>query len=287
MKTANKLIRQAEKWLGLNEADGSFKQIIDLYNRTEPIPRGYKASYTSEWCAIFVTCLGYKTGMTDLIGAECSVPKFMAIFKAKGIWLGSTAIPKPGDIVIYDWDSARDGDHIGIIERVDGNNVTAIEGNISERVARRNYTIGWSRVTGYARPKYDNADAVFRLYNPKTGEHLFTANNLEADHLVRDRHWTDEGIGWYSARHGTPVHRLYSHGEHHYTANISELTQLVALGWSDEGTACYDEGDVPVYRLYNRNASKGAHHFTTSRVEYQALIKAGWMDEGIGWYTLA
>lgn len=200
MKTANKLVRQAEKWLGLNEADGSFRQIIDLYNSVEPIPRGYKASYTSEWCAIFVTCLGYKTGMTDLIGAECSVPRFIQIFKEKGIWRGAASDPLPGDIVVYDWDSEKDGDHIGIIERVDGNNVTAIEGNCSEAVRRRNFTKGWSRVTGYARPRYDDANAVFRLYNSRSGDHFYTVDPYEASRAVDSGAYNDEGIGWYALK---------------------------------------------------------------------------------------
>ncbi len=288
MKTANKLVRQAEKWLGLNEADGSFRQIIDLYNSVQPIPRGYKASYTSEWCAIFVTCLGYKTGMTDLIGAECSVPKFMQIFKDKGIWLGASVTPKAGDIVIYDWDSTRDGDHIGIIESVKGNAVTAIEGNMSERVGRRSYSIGWSRVTGYARPKYDSADAVFRVYNPNNGEHFFTTSAVEVDRLV-DFGWNDEGIAWYSPSTGDTVYRLYNPnvGDHFYTASASERDLLRSIGWKSEGMAFRAGGDTPVYRLYNPNTKAGAHMYAASETERDNLVKAGWNYEGVGWKVIS
>lgn len=289
MKTANKLIRQAEKWLGLNERDGSFKEIIDLYNSVEPIPRGYRAPYTCEWCAIFVTALGYKTGMSDLIGAECSVPKFMQIFKAKGIWLGANVTPKPGDIVIYDWDTQRDGDHIGIIEQVKGNAVTAIEGNMSERVGRRTFSKGWSRVTGYARPNYERADAVFRLYNLNSGEHFLTVNPVEASHLV-DAGWIEEGIAWYSSWAGNNVYRLYnrSAGDHFYTANRKEHDFLVSIGWQSEGVAFCADGNVDVYRLYNPNAMKaGSHHYTVSKEERDYLVTKGWKDEGVGWKTLA
>ena len=288
MNTANKLIRQAERWLGLNEADGSFRKIIDLYNSVQPIPRGYKAPYTCEWCAITVTALGYATGMKSLVGAECSVPKLMAQYKGMGIWLGADVRPHPGDIVIYDWDSAKDGDHIGIIEKVEGDTVTAIEGNMSERVGRRNYRIGWSCVTGYARPRYDKADAVFRLYNKNTGEHFYTVNPVEASRLV-DAGWKDEGIAWYCSNNGVNVYRLYnrSAGDHFYTASRKERDYLVSVGWIGEGVAFYSDGNVDVYRLYNPNAKAGAHHYTTSQEERDRLVRIGWRDEGIGWKALA
>lgn len=293
LKTANRIIRQAEKWIGLNEADGSFKRIIDLYNSTYPIPRGYKASYTSEWCAITITALGYATGMSDLVGAECSVPKLMAQYKAKGIWLGPNVTPQPGDIVIYDWDSARDGDHIGIIEKVSGNYVTAIEGNMSGttvngqylgKVGRRTFTKGWSRVTGYARPKYDDANAVFRLYNPKSGDHFFTVNPVEADNANRYGGYNDEGVAFYASKKGSNVYRVYnpSTGEHFYTASASERDTVCRSGWKSEGIAFKASGAVPVYRLYNRK-----HMFTVSEGERDSLIRAGWKNEGIGWKTLA
>lgn len=49
------VIQQAEKWLGYNEGDGTFKVIIDIYNADTPLARGYKVKYTDEWCATFVS----------------------------------------------------------------------------------------------------------------------------------------------------------------------------------------------------------------------------------------
>lgn len=292
MKTANRIVRQAQKWVGKNEADGSFKAIIDLYNSVEPIPRGYRASYNSEWCAITITALGYATGMSDLIGAECSVPKFIEIFKAKKIWLGPNASPKAGDIVIYDWDAVKDGDHIGIVEKVSGDTVTAIEGNMSGttvngqylgKVGRREFKVGWSRVTGYARPKYQRALAVFQLTNPNSGEHFYTVSAPEADTLVRAG-WRDDGIGWYSNPTGMPVHRLYKadKGLHAFTSNPGELAQLVADGWKHEGIAFRAGGTRPVYRLYKGEVNL----YTISEDERDAAIENGFTVDGIGWHCL-
>ena len=49
------VVEQAASWIGYNEADGSFKDIIDIYNADKPLARGYKVKYTDEWCATFVS----------------------------------------------------------------------------------------------------------------------------------------------------------------------------------------------------------------------------------------
>lgn len=224
--------------------------------------------------------------------AECSVPRFIQIFKNKGIWLGANVTPQPGDIVVYDWDATKDGDHIGIIEQVKGNIVTAIEGNMSGttvngqylgKVGRREFSKGWSRVTGYARPKYEAANAVFRLYNPKSGDHFFTINPVEAYNADTYGAYNDEGIGFYAPKTGKVVYRVYNQftGEHFYTASASEKNSLCRAGWRSEGTAFLSGGSVPVYRLYN-----GKHMFTTSTGERDRLLKAGWKSEGTGWYAM-
>lgn len=287
MATRFDIVEQARKWLGLNEADGSFKQLIDLYNSDYPIPRGYKAKYTSEWCAIFVTDVAIATHATDLIGKECSVPKFMQMFKEKGIWLGKIENPIGGDIVIFDWDGNNDGDHIGIVEETVGDTVTTIEGNCSEAVRRRVFKNNWTRIVGYARPKYDDKNAVYRLYNPHNGEHFYTVSKTEVENL-RNIGWSYEGVlGYAEEENDLPVYRLYNPniGEHMYTASKKEKENLMKAGWVSEGVAFYGaEKGIQVYRLYNKNATSGTHHFTTSVSESIGLKNAGWIFEGIGWF---
>ena len=57
------VIRTAAKFLGCSERDGSHRQIIDIYNATEPRPRGYKVQYTDRWCDTFVTAVADITGV--------------------------------------------------------------------------------------------------------------------------------------------------------------------------------------------------------------------------------
>lgn len=159
-RTAQDLLNVARGWLGCNERDGSFKKIIDLYNATKPLPRGYAVRYSDEWCDTFVSACAIKAGCADIIGRECGCEQHVNIFKQMGIWIeDGTITPKAGDIILYNWDTGVQpnngySDHIGIVESVNGYTITVIEGNMSERVGRRNIRIGHGNIRGYARPRY-------------------------------------------------------------------------------------------------------------------------------------
>ena len=129
---------------------------------------------------------------------------------------------------------------------------------------------------------------MHRLYNPNSGEHFYTASEVERDHLVGVG-WNYEGAGWTApTQSNTPVYRLYNAnaGDHHYTTSVVERDHLVSVGWNDEGIGWYsdDSQRVPLFRQYNPNAIAGSHNYTTSKEETDMLIGIGWHDEGIGWY---
>ena len=130
---------------------------------------------------------------------------------------------------------------------------------------------------------------MFRLYNPYSGEHFYTASAYERDVLV-GLGWQDEGVGWTAPEEGAPVYRLYNPyaGDHHYTVSAFERDHLVELGWTDEGVGWYSAGEdgVPVYRQYNPYARTGAHNYTTSEYEAKVIVELGWLYEGIGWHGL-
>ncbi len=73
----------------------------------------------------------------------------------------------------------------------------------------------------------ENASAMYRLYNPASGEHLYTGDVNERQVLLSTGAWEDEGIAWYApAVSETPVYRLFNttSGEHLYTADENEKT---------------------------------------------------------------
>ncbi|MBD5423538.1 MAG: hypothetical protein HDR44_00190 [Allobaculum sp.] len=129
----------------------------------------------------------------------------------------------------------------------------------------------------------------YRLYNPNSGEHVYTQDSNEKNTLTQ-LGWNLEGAGWFSPLTGQPVYRLYNpnSGEHHYTDDETERNTLSQIGWIDEGVSFYasPEQKAPVYRVFNPQAQNtSSHHYTTSLAEAKSLVEMGWLDEGIGWYA--
>jgi hypothetical protein len=131
--------------------------------------------------------------------------------------------------------------------------------------------------------------AMMRLYNPNSGEHLYTHDANEKSVLV-SLGWIDEGIGWKASLSGSAVYRLYNpnSGDHHFTKDKNEYDTLARIGWTQEGVGWYsdDSQGEAVYRLFNPNLTVGTHHYTTDKNEYTELGKIGWKQEGIAWYAL-
>ena len=139
------------------------------------------------------------------------------------------------------------------------------------------------------KPAQVESTAMYRLYNPNSGEHFFTASTVERQHLISVG-WNDEGQGWTAPKAGDAVYRLYNPnaGEHHYTLSTVERDSLIAAGWNDEGIGWYSDPNhaVPLYRVYNPNEFANNHHYTTNDFERGYLVALGWFGEGIAWYGI-
>lgn len=194
-KTANTILDVARGWLGCKESNGTHKKIIDVYNAHKPLARGYKVKYTDSWCATFVSACAIKVGYTDIIPLECSCNQMINGFKKIGRWCEDDAhVPSPGDVIFYDWqdkgvgDNKGSSDHVGIVEKVEGNIITVIEGNKSDAVGRRKLQVNGRYIRGYGLPKYDakvtNTSAAPAPSKPQTntsnalGTYMITASDL-------------------------------------------------------------------------------------------------------------
>ena len=186
-KYASKVVEQAKAWLGRNEADGSFKVIIDVYNAHRPLARGYKVKYTDEWCATFVSAVAVQLGYTDIIPTECSCSKMIELLKNIGAWNEDDArTPNPGDLMFYDWDDNGVGDnkgssdHVGIVESVSNGKITVIEGNYSQSVKRRTLSVNGKYIRGYGVPKYDKEEKKEEKPTTTTkGDYTMEMRNLK------------------------------------------------------------------------------------------------------------
>lgn len=160
--TADNVLNLMRSWIGRNEADGSHRSIVDIYNSYLPHPRGYALTYNDAWCDATVSAAFVSLKAVDLIGGiECGVEEHVKKFQAAGIWNeDGSATPRPGDLIVYNWDDdtqPNDGysDHIGVVETVVNGQITTIEGNASNQVKRCIIPVGYGYIRGFARPKYN------------------------------------------------------------------------------------------------------------------------------------
>lgn len=121
-----------------------------------------------DWC--FLTAFGYEKALYLLCqpekscGAGCTYS--LQYYKAKGQFY--TSNPKAGDQIFFGT-SQSNSTHTGLVEKVEGGKVYTIEGNTSDMVARRTYTLGASNIVGYGRPNYDGAGSVGTTEPPAGG----------------------------------------------------------------------------------------------------------------------
>lgn len=161
---SERVLKIARGWVGRKESDGSHKEIIDVYNgQPKPLPRNYRVKATDAWCATFVSACFIKAGLAEIMPTECGCGEMIKLHQAKGIFNeDDNHSPSPGCIVFYDWDDHSGGkgnnrgwpDHVGIVEKVDGDKIIVIEGNMNNAVGRRTIQRGQQYIRGYSCPVY-------------------------------------------------------------------------------------------------------------------------------------
>ena len=168
---------QAARWLGRCEGNGSHREIIDIYNRITPRPRGYKLQYTDAWCAGFVSAVGAACGLTAYIYPECGCGPMIELYRKAGRWMEDDAyLPAPGDVIFYDWQDSGAGDnrgqpdHVGLVYAVDGDLITVIEGNISDSVDTRTLFVDNRYIRGFGLPDYAAAASAINAHEDPEDE---------------------------------------------------------------------------------------------------------------------
>lgn len=152
---------QAKGWVGRKEADGSHRAIIDIYNTIQPLPRGYRMTYSDPWCAAFVSAVGKACDLTSIIYPECACDPMIELYKAHGRWQENDGYtPRPGDVIAYDWqdngygDNMGSSDHVGLVINVSGNIINIIEGNCADSVMYTSRQINGRYIRGFGLPDY-------------------------------------------------------------------------------------------------------------------------------------
>lgn len=117
-----------------------------------------------------------------------------------------TSNPKPGDQIFFS--SSGSINHTGIVESVNGNTITTIEGNTSDRVARRTYSLTSKYVKGFGRPIFSDVtennsttekEDTSAPAKPTTKPATHTTNNTTSNNneLVNGIYTVKRGDSWW------------------------------------------------------------------------------------------
>ena len=187
-KTRAQVVALANSWLGRNEADGSHKYIIDIYNTLakDQLPRKTKMQYDWAWCACTWSALAVKLQYTDIMPIEISCYYLIEKAKTMGVWIEEdNRVPKLGEAVLYDWDdddknykttdNKGNPEHVGIIVEVNESvgYFVVVEGNFSNAVKKRTLSINGRYIRGFISPKYDE-EPVTTPNNQTSGKTIET-----------------------------------------------------------------------------------------------------------------
>lgn len=66
-------------WEGAVRGDAVHKRIVDAYNSYLPHPRGYRLTYSDDYCAAMVSAAAILCGLTDVLPIECSCGEQMPL----------------------------------------------------------------------------------------------------------------------------------------------------------------------------------------------------------------
>ena len=154
-----KLCLWAEQQLGYREGDGNNNKYADTPGLSEMygwVPQN------QPWCDVFVdagfvSCFGVDAAcaMTyqPMGGGSALCKQSAQYYKDNGAFYQR---PEIGDQVFFY--ASGDINHTGIVIRVVGGSVVTVEGNSSDQVAERCYSVSDSSIAGYGRPRWSAAE---------------------------------------------------------------------------------------------------------------------------------
>lgn len=162
----DEFIKTLTGWDGAVRGDAGHKLIVDTYNSFLPHPRGYKLTYTDDYCAAAVSAAAILCGLTDVIPIECSCGEQMRWYQSRGRWIEDDAhVPQVGEQVFYHWADGGDyaatdctgaPNHTGIVTRVAGSYINVFEGNKGSKheCGYRTLEINGRYIRGFGCPQY-------------------------------------------------------------------------------------------------------------------------------------
>ena len=166
------LIGVAKTQLGYTELDSS----------GNPIPSSSDGGYTKygasfgepngAWCAYFISWCASQAGIpSSIVPRLGNCGTLTDWYQSRSIYYSRSSgyVPKPGDMVFFNWSGGTSAQHIGIVTGVSGDNLYTIEGNTcgdeGYMCDGRTRGLNASYVLGYGVPKYNDASTYVGSYS--------------------------------------------------------------------------------------------------------------------------
>lgn len=144
-----------------NSGSSNYTKYAAYIDSSDDFYNGKKNGYA--WCDVFVDYLFVKTFGFDRGREMLYQPKESAgagCLYSAGYYKQHNKFhrtnPNVGDQIFFSY-SAGEYSHTGIVETVNGNTITTIEGNTSDSVGRRTYETSNYSIAGYGTPNWDLA----------------------------------------------------------------------------------------------------------------------------------
>lgn len=165
------LIGVAKTQLGYTELDSSGNPISSAsdggytkYGASFGEPNGAWCAYFISWCA---SQAGIPSSVVPRLGNCVTLTDW---YQSRSIYYSRSSgyIPKPGDMVFFNWSGGSSAQHIGIVTGVSGGSLYTIEGNTDGDEGYmcngRTRELNASYVLGYGVPKYNDASTYVGSY---------------------------------------------------------------------------------------------------------------------------
>lgn len=233
------------------------------------------------WCDVFVDWCFYTLCDNNAAEAQkmiCQTGPYGAAclysaqyYKNAGRYF--TSNPMPGDQVFF---GSTTINHTGIIEKVSGNTITTIEGNTSDRVARRVYNLSNTYIKGFGRPIYENTSTSTSSNTTSVNTIIKPSTNNSSEGTTVDGIYTvKSGDGWWSIAQSE-------------LGNGVRMTELATYNGMTTKTMLHpgDKLKIPGKYDTNSNSSNNTEKENTI-VGYDKEAGTYTVQPGDGWWSIA
>ncbi|MGN0593208.1 MAG: dockerin type I domain-containing protein [Ruminococcus sp.] len=202
------------------------------YNRWFGSLPGYGYNYA--WCQTFVAWCAAQAGVpTSLIPRVSGTISAKDTFKKNGTYHagpyeGGSYTPKAGDIIYFYSSESESKHHVGIVSGCSDGTVYTIEGNSSNKVVERSYSVSNGNIRGYGVPF---SEPVPPVVDPPTISNISIDKNMYAIgediifHVSSDTA-TSYTIGIH--KNGNPYDIIWNYTENNYSYHLTETGSYYA-----------------------------------------------------------